>query len=92
MFRRRYEGNIKTNFIEIRYVVDLFHLVRDRDQSQAVVKTLVNIRFHKGHRIAWLTKRLLASQERFSAWELGESCTFSTMKLRKASCYRPAAT
>jgi hypothetical protein len=93
MYRRKCEGNIKIDFIDIGYhVVDFVHLVRDRDQSRAVVNTIVNIRFHKGHRITWLTKRLLASQERFSVWEFGESCTLSTMILRKASCYSPAAT
>lgn len=78
MCRCRCEDNIKIEFVEICYhVVDLVHRVRDRNQSWAVVSTVVNILFHKGHRITWLTKRFGVR------WKL----YVGTMKLRKARCY-----
>jgi hypothetical protein len=43
--KRRWEDNIRMDCREIRWeVVDWMHLTRDRDQWQALVNTIINLR------------------------------------------------
>jgi hypothetical protein len=46
--RRRFIDNIKMDLLEIVLgVVDLIYLAQDRYRWRAVVKTVINLRFHK---------------------------------------------
>jgi hypothetical protein len=69
--RRRWEDNTGTNVGELGWqVVDWIQLAHDRDQWQAVVKMLMNLRAPKCLKISWLAEWLLASQEgpRSTGW------------------------
>jgi hypothetical protein len=51
-------------------IVDLIHLVQDKDQWLAVVNGVMNLRFHKMLGIPWLAEQLVTSREGFSSMEL----------------------
>jgi hypothetical protein len=58
--RRRWEDNIAMHLREIGCgSVDWMHLIRNKEELRAVVKTVMNILFHKRQEISSLTKGIV---------------------------------
>jgi hypothetical protein len=50
---RRWKNNIRTNLRERRWeVMDWMHLAQDKDQWQALVNTVIKLKFHKRREIS----------------------------------------